>query len=391
MFSFSFNVSENSQDDSEDATALAAQGSSIDEFECIELKIPEGLRKGFSIDPEDLHVFLASVNMQVEYINCLTIPKEDLSQEILDAEIDHSDLIPGRYEGGLKVWECTFDLGELMAENEEYQKFFANRAVLDLGCGSGILGILAVKLGAKNVDFQDYNNDVIENVTMKNYSINCCGDDTEAGEYQAKTDVRFFAGSWSSFTDHVDVLQYDVIVTSETIYSNKSYDQLIRLFNTKLKPDGVVLLAAKTYYFGVGGGLRQFEQALIDCRTLSYRVIWANVSGVAREILEIRRIIAQQAEETDAGDQTVLLPTAMTNGKAEGTEEAGAELDAVGQEATGQEAVGQEAVGLEQAEQEAKVQDSVHLEKAHGDATEQGLAGQEAARQEAAGQEAVGD
>lgn len=92
----------------------------------------------------------------VEYLNCVSIPKEELGLDILSAEMDHSDLIPGRYEGGLKVWECTFDLGELMAESEQNRKLFQGSTVLDLGCGSGILGILAIKLGASKVVFQDY-------------------------------------------------------------------------------------------------------------------------------------------------------------------------------------------------------------------------------------------
>lgn len=33
---------------------------------------------------------------------------------------------------------------------------FEDKTVLDLGCGAGILGILALKMKAKLVDFQDY-------------------------------------------------------------------------------------------------------------------------------------------------------------------------------------------------------------------------------------------
>lgn len=57
--------------------------------------------------------------------------------------------------GGLKVWECTFDLGRyLTCQSSNYS--FEQKVVLDLGCGAGLLGILACKLGATQVDFQDY-------------------------------------------------------------------------------------------------------------------------------------------------------------------------------------------------------------------------------------------
>lgn len=51
-----------------------------------------------------------------------------------------SDLISGVYEGGLKVWECTYDLLELIEKDMET---FGGKTVLDLGCGAGLLGILA--------------------------------------------------------------------------------------------------------------------------------------------------------------------------------------------------------------------------------------------------------
>lgn len=56
--------------------------------------------------------------------------------------------------GGAKIWECTQDLGEFLCEQKIIEDF-ANSKVLDLGCGAGILGILALQNGAE-VHFQDY-------------------------------------------------------------------------------------------------------------------------------------------------------------------------------------------------------------------------------------------
>lgn len=50
------------------------------------------------------------------------------------------------------MWECTETLGNFLTQHID---IFEQARVLDLGCGSGILGILALQHGA-SVHFQDY-------------------------------------------------------------------------------------------------------------------------------------------------------------------------------------------------------------------------------------------
>lgn len=84
----------------------------------------------------------------LDYLN-----KHDIKSSIVAAESSHSDLLSGVYEGGLKVWECTYDLlNHLEKENIN----FCDKNVLDLGCGAGLLGIYALSKGASFVAFQDY-------------------------------------------------------------------------------------------------------------------------------------------------------------------------------------------------------------------------------------------
>ncbi|XP_063228357.1 histidine protein methyltransferase 1 homolog isoform X6 [Bacillus rossius redtenbacheri] len=79
------------------------------------------------------------------------LPGQEL---IAEAETLRSDLLPAKYEGGLKIWECTHDLANFLASQPDAS--LSGRKVLDLGCGAGLLGLLAASQGASEVHFQDY-------------------------------------------------------------------------------------------------------------------------------------------------------------------------------------------------------------------------------------------
>ncbi|KOB75658.1 Histidine protein methyltransferase 1-like protein [Operophtera brumata] len=198
------------------------------------------------------------------------------------AENEQSDLVTGKYEGGLKIWECTIDLLEYLVQNEEIQ--FENKNVLDLGCGAGILGIYAFMKSAR-LTFQDYNKEVLEYVTIPNVLLNIEEDTRESDIKKCK----FYSGDWASFNKKIDNV-FDVIVTSETIYNECNYDKLISLFEDRLSNKGVIFVAAKTHYFGVGGGTRQFEKAVEKNGLFSSEVCWKSTGGIQREILKITRI-----------------------------------------------------------------------------------------------------
>lgn len=200
------------------------------------------------------------------------LQKENCSN-IIEAEIQHSDLIPAKYEGGLKIWECSYDLGQYLSENNiEFQ----NKFVLDLGCGTGIIGLIAL-LKNSIVHFQDYNIEIIKTVTIPNVMLN----------FEDRKNIlkkcQFFCGDWESFTklcnDEKEFIGYDLIFTSETIYNPNNHKKLYEVFKQKLNQNGVGFIAGKSYYFGVGGGMRQFENLIIEDGIFDVKIVWKSKEG----------------------------------------------------------------------------------------------------------------
>ena len=105
--------------------------------------------------------------------------------------------------------------------------------------------------------------------------------------------VRLFNGDWDTFTDLVTVASsgdaaaagpeeeegdegsgassdvgggggvYDLILSSDTLYSSQSQEKLLRLLQRTMRyPAGRAYFAAKSYYFGVGGGTKMFADLL---------------------------------------------------------------------------------------------------------------------------------
>ena len=230
---------------------------------------------------------------KIRYVNQLDVTKssqsidDDLASNNVSNE-SGTDLIAGVYEGGFKIWECSYDLltylQELVATNDST---FSH--VLDLGCGAGLLGIFTAIKGAESVVFQDYNKAVIQGVTIPNYLANTESHPT------LKCQTKFISGPWETMCNSVvdEKEQFDLILTSETIYNISHYSHLLEIFDHALTRNGRILLAAKVNYFGVGGGLRQFEAALNDANKKhlkwAFRTVKIIDENVKREILEIRR------------------------------------------------------------------------------------------------------
>ena len=218
--------------------------------------------------------------------------KSNIKSEELANSLTTSDLVSGKYEGGLKVWECTYDLLNYMQNN---MNLFEDKNVLDMGCGCGLLGLYAQKCKAKFVCYQDYNPEVIERFTIPSviYSKNCNKSNPGIVLNGARcNDSLFLSGDWQNVSQHFQDknMKFDVILSSETIYNKNYYHKILYVLQNNLTDHGIALFAAKSFYFGVGGGIYDFMEFLQ--RTGSYVIesVWKNSEGLVREILEIKKL-----------------------------------------------------------------------------------------------------
>ena len=179
--------------------------------------------------------------------------------------------------GGFKVWECSIDLCQYLVDlyqldsavpdgnaNEEEDwnhttcKQLQGKSVLELGCGQGLPGILCLHQGARNVVFQDFNEEVLRSVTHP-----CVQKNVSSRKEVFDRVDRYVSGDWTTCSDVLGKHEFDLILTAETIYEPKSVAPLLDLLEWCLNPNtGLVLVAAKVYYFGVGGGIAPFEEAV---------------------------------------------------------------------------------------------------------------------------------
>jgi ribosomal protein L11 methyltransferase len=130
-------------------------------------------------------------------------------------EFEYEIVIDPKMAFGTGHHQTTAMMLELMLEND-----FAGKKVLDMGCGTGILAIMAAKLGATNITAIDYDpvcyDSTIENAQLNNIK-----------------NIKALCGSKEIIPDE----QYDIILAN--INRNILLDQIKR-YSEVLKPDGEI-------------------------------------------------------------------------------------------------------------------------------------------------------
>ena len=215
---------------------------------------------------------------------------------------EDADVVRGVYEGGLKAWECARDLAAYVGTAAFDVDGLVDAAggrvrAMELGAGQAGPGLAAARrLGARceTLTLTDYNRDVVEEVTAPNALATFALMESEGEATPGR--LRLLCGDWSGYDAFVEADGVDLLLTSESIYDASQYGSLCAFIAHALSPRGVCLLAAKSYYFGVGGGTNAFasycETYFGALRVERVKTISDGKSNV-REILAIRKISEQ--------------------------------------------------------------------------------------------------
>ena len=226
--------------------------------------------------------------------------------------------------GGV-TWECTYDLlvylqsfipslaissvsppsATTTSSSHTSHPLLSNKIIFDLGCGSGLLGILSLLYQPNYVYFHDYNANILQTITAANIAINLPILPYTKQSIQDK--CTFLSGSWISLYDTlinnnnknstVNSLLHlptqgsiDILLSSEILYKTNYYTILCKLLKYLLKPNtGRAYIATKRYYYGLGGGSLSFiTEAKKENLFIQSINIIDNGKSMIREILEIQ-------------------------------------------------------------------------------------------------------
>ncbi len=121
-----------------------------------------------------------------------------------------------------ELWSSSLALSEYLAREFDCR----GRHLLEIGCGMGLVGLIAAKQGA-DVLLTDYNQDALEFARFNLHQNGC-----------SHAQVRYL--DWHA-PDLEDL--FDNILASDVIYDTANWDALLVLWERLLKQGGEILLA----------------------------------------------------------------------------------------------------------------------------------------------------
>jgi predicted nicotinamide N-methyase len=143
-------------------------------------------------------------------------------EKLLDSEVVGDRFSASAY---MPYWASIWPVSRAMAAKILSHKWPKACSVLELGCGLGLAGVAALKAG-HDVTFSDYDASALD-YAKRNAELN------------GFTSAKFLEMNWK----HPRPNQFDLIIGADLTWDLELVPHLIRVFETMLKPQGVIWLA----------------------------------------------------------------------------------------------------------------------------------------------------
>lgn len=240
---------------------------------------------------------------------------------------DDVDLRSNVYEGGFKLWECSYDLVDELAKLWYQGTISSLSNFLEIGCGTSLPSCFLLMLllqkdlaSTRNLVLSDFNYEVLRLVTVPNLIVHWASTLDPETLHQLmgpeiplnndevvlsadllnafknelatkKLHISFISGLWGpDFCNIASKLAPEVVFSSETIYSLESVPILIDvLLQLAKSPNYLALVAAKSYYFGVGGSIKEFIDKTTAAKpeNMAIDTIGGNRGQLKRDIVRL--------------------------------------------------------------------------------------------------------
>ncbi|KAK7550575.1 hypothetical protein IWX49DRAFT_534807 [Phyllosticta citricarpa] len=268
----------------------------------------------------------------------------DSSSATAPTGLDDSDIKTNVYEGGYKSWECSIDLAKLLLDRgprKDIDDLCRVDHVIELGCGTAIPTLILFHYALTQslplyFTLADYNASVLRLVTLPNLILTWAStldsskptaapfsEDSPNPFHDSEEDhgdlyitpeltsaflgalsacpltLSFISGSWAPADTFLDLTpsaeqMNTLILASETIYSPAALRAFTETCVGLLKRVrlGKAMVAAKKFYFGVGGGVDAFKEECAARGAVAAEIENSGVEmgegGVRRCLLEVQ-------------------------------------------------------------------------------------------------------
>ncbi|GAM83330.1 hypothetical protein ANO11243_013170 [Dothideomycetidae sp. 11243] len=254
---------------------------------------------------------------------------EDSEATIRDLET--SDLRTNVYEGGFKTWECSIDLASLLLDRgprKDIDELARVANVIELGAGTALPTLILFQHALRSsypmtFTLADFNADVLRLVTLPNllltyawcFEISDTEKESPHGDLEVTPElvekflqalstrhieIQLLSGPWgpelAGFMPQSVPSMTSLVLAAETIYSPQSLSSFVDLLAAILKsgPSNKAMVAAKKFYFGVGGSTDALKVACSEFGMIAAEVENSGLTGmdkgVGRAIIEIQTI-----------------------------------------------------------------------------------------------------